>query len=203
MDGRFFISGAITPLPPWRADEDAAFTVELPAADPAQPLHDPPLAARDETVFLLTAAAEIEHALLAQYLYSAYSVQIDDEDDADPRRPVRDVLLQIAREEMGHLVTVQNLLHAVGGPPHLGRDPAPAASGDLPVRLHAGAAVAPGAGQVRHRGEPEPAARSMTPEEKVLLTSIRADAVRANGGQEISHVGRIFDRLECLFTHGA
>ena len=32
------------------------------------PMHDPPLAPRDEVVFLLHTGAEIEHALLVQYL---------------------------------------------------------------------------------------------------------------------------------------
>ena len=42
---------------------------------------DPPLEPRDEVVFLLTAAAEIEHALMVQCLYAAYSVRV-----ADPNR---------------------------------------------------------------------------------------------------------------------
>src|SRR4051812_20360599 len=64
----------------------AAFVAPpLPAATPADisalpttavadlPTHDPPLAPRDEASFLLHVAAEIEHALMVQYLYAAYS----------------------------------------------------------------------------------------------------------------------------------
>ncbi len=35
---------------------------------------DPPMLLRDEIIYLLHTAAEIEHSLMAQYLYSAYSL---------------------------------------------------------------------------------------------------------------------------------
>src|SRR5688572_28878011 len=66
----------------------------------------------DYAVFLLHVAAEIEHALMVQYLYGAYSLggpQVPEQ----YRAVVRDwqtLILGIAKEEMGHLVTVQNLL---------------------------------------------------------------------------------------------
>src|SRR5262245_22689812 len=71
------------------------------------PVHDPPLAPRDEAVFLLHTAAEIEHALLVQYLYAAYSLkskdQIDDNDsEKDKHRKQvqawRQTLMSIAKE---------------------------------------------------------------------------------------------------------
>jgi len=61
-------------------------------------------------VGLLQAAAKIEHALLVQYLYAAYSLTGD-----------RKVVTGVAIEEMAHLLTVQNLLLLLGEPPHLGR----------------------------------------------------------------------------------
>jgi rubrerythrin len=85
-------------------------------------MHDPPLEPRDEVVFLLTAAAEIEHALMVQYLYAAYSVRVPvGGSNENQLRAVQSLLTQIAREEMGHLATVQNLLHLVGGPLNLNR----------------------------------------------------------------------------------
>src|SRR5438045_480047 len=83
------------------------------------PAHDPPLSLHDEAVFLLHVAAEVEHALLVQYLYAAYSLKKPEEVPADKQGLVRGwkkTLLGIAREEMGHLVTVQNLLRLIGGP---------------------------------------------------------------------------------------
>jgi hypothetical protein len=73
---------------------------------------------RDEAAFLLQVGAEIEHALLAQYLYAAYS--LDESQDA-PRRWQKEIL-KIAREEMGHLITVQNLLLLLGAEVYLERE---------------------------------------------------------------------------------
>jgi len=67
------------------------------AIAPAPPLTiEPRLAPSDETAFWLTAAAEIEHALLVQYLFAAYSL---DEAQSEAKS-LKQVLLQIAREEM-------------------------------------------------------------------------------------------------------
>jgi hypothetical protein len=73
---------------------------------------------RDEAVFLLQVGAEIEHALLAQYLYAAYS--LDRSQDAPARW--QEEILEIAREEMGHLITVQNLLLLLGEGVYLERE---------------------------------------------------------------------------------
>ena len=68
----------------------------------------------------LSLAAEVEHALLVQYLYASISITGSQGATDDPRRK----LLTIAIEEMGHLATVQNLLILVGGRNslHLQRD---------------------------------------------------------------------------------
>lgn len=83
------------------------------------PAHDPPLTLHDEAVYLLHIGAEVEHSLLVQYLYAAYSLKKPDEVPPDKQALVRSwkkTLLGIAREEMGHLITVQNLLRLIGGP---------------------------------------------------------------------------------------
>lgn len=59
---------------------------------------------------LLQAAAEIEHALLVQYLYAGYGFSTPNSE-----------ILGIAIEEMSHLMTIQNLLRLIGRAPHLGR----------------------------------------------------------------------------------
>jgi hypothetical protein len=92
------------------------------------PTHDPPLAPRDEMVFLLHTGAEIEHALLVQYLYAAYSLKSHKEVPPEHAKKVRAwkrTLLDIAREEMGHLISVQNLLRLVGGTINLEREDYP------------------------------------------------------------------------------
>ncbi len=69
--------------------------------------------------FLLRRAAEVEHALLVQYLYAAYSLTKE-----------RGIITGIAIEEMWHLMTVQNLLLFLGAPPYLGRQDFGPPSGD-------------------------------------------------------------------------
>jgi hypothetical protein len=92
------------------------------------PTHDPPLAPRDEMVFLLHTGAEIEHALLVQYLYAAYSLKAAEDvpqEHAAQVRAWKRTLLGIAREEMGHLITVQNVLRLIGAPINLEREDYP------------------------------------------------------------------------------
>ena len=83
--------------------------------------------ARSKAIYLLQIAAEVEHALMAQYLYAAYSL-----DEAFARGKVnettrfvdrwkRDIRL-IARQEMAHLATVQNLLIALGAEVYVNRE---------------------------------------------------------------------------------
>ena len=64
----------------------------------------------DKAIRLLQAGAAIEHALLIQYLYAGYGFSPENRD-----------ILNIAIEEMSHLMTVQNLLLLVGAQPDLSR----------------------------------------------------------------------------------
>lgn len=82
---------------------------------------------RDYAIFLLRLAAEIEHGLMVQYLFAAYSLggpNVPPRRQADLRR-WQETILGIAKEEMGHLVTVQNLLTALGGPLQFNREDYP------------------------------------------------------------------------------
>lgn len=85
---------------------------------PTQALQKPPGRSwRDHLCMLLHVGAEIEHALMVEYLYAAYSLggdQVPEEHRGDVRR-WQDGILSTAREEMGHLISVQNLLCLVGG----------------------------------------------------------------------------------------
>ncbi len=76
----------------------------------------------DFAILLLKAGAEVEHSLLVQYLYAAYSInEVDLQDASDTVLRWKTDIRLIAREEMAHLVTVQNLLLAVNQPVHLNR----------------------------------------------------------------------------------
>ena len=82
------------------------------AAAPESP--PPEFSPTDYVHFLLYIDAEIEHGLMVQYLYAAYSL-------GGPQVPERframirgwqEVIIGIAKEEMGHLLSVQNILQA-------------------------------------------------------------------------------------------
>jgi len=79
---------------------------------------------RDWLIRGLHTAAELEHLLMVQYLYAAYSVGGEQLSESDQRFAGgwQDILLAIAKEEMGHLLTVQNILCFVGGPVRFDRD---------------------------------------------------------------------------------
>ena len=82
---------------------------------------------RDYVSYLLHVDAEIEHALMVQYLYAAYSLGGPQVPQAH-RAAVRgwqEIILGIAKEEMGHLISVQNALRLVGSPLNLGREDYP------------------------------------------------------------------------------
>ena len=81
---------------------------------------------RDYLILLLHVAAELEHSLMVQYLYAAYSLggpQARKHEAAVNRW--RAAILGVAKEEMGHLMTVQNLLCLMGGPISFERDDYP------------------------------------------------------------------------------
>lgn len=82
---------------------------------------------KDYLTMLLHIDAEIEHGLMLQYLYSAYSIggpQIPDK-YKDKVKTWQQIILGIAKEEMGHFVSVQNVLKLIGAPLNFGRESYP------------------------------------------------------------------------------
>jgi hypothetical protein len=95
--------------------------------DPVYSKKRPDMSWRDHLIMLLTSGAEVEHALMVQYLYAAYSIN-GDQPTAERRALVegwRASILSVAREEMGHLLTVQNLLVLLGAPISFNREMMP------------------------------------------------------------------------------
>jgi Ferritin-like len=131
-----FPSAAESPTRFLRAEEAAAALAE---SAPAKP---PELSDWDWAVFLLHTAAEVEHALMAQYLYAAYSLGPPfrganiPSDAASMATRWQNVMLGIAREEMAHLATVQNVLRFIGGPLNLEREDFPFRSDLYPFPFH-------------------------------------------------------------------
>ena len=84
---------------------------------------------------LLQVAAAIEHSLMVQYLYSAYSADVIVASGLADSDVWQQQLLTIAREEMGHLITVQNALRLIGAEANWLRDDPPASVPYYPFPL--------------------------------------------------------------------
>src|SRR5436190_3357619 len=86
-----------------------------------------PVASREELVYLLTMGAELEHAIACMYLFASFSLKTDvaeggiTEAQVAMTRRWKRTLKGIAIAEMLHLAEVNNLLTAIGGPPHFRR----------------------------------------------------------------------------------
>ncbi len=81
---------------------------------------------RKELTYLLSQAAELEHGLMCEYLYAAFSLKSTAgpglrQDQVAAVERWRKMILTIAREEMLHWAVVQNLLTAVGSAPYVSR----------------------------------------------------------------------------------
>src|SRR6201996_6517808 len=96
---------------------------------------------REALIYMLCEAAELEHGIMCQYLYAAFSLkQNEDEDLSDAElaaaRRWRKVISHVATQEMLHLALVQNLLSAVGAAPHLSRPNFPHPANHYPAGVH-------------------------------------------------------------------
>lgn len=95
---------------------------------------------REQLLYTLSEASEIEHNLMCCYLYAAWSLKTEPDDDVE--EPIRNELqrwqrsiLRVAVDEMSHLALVANLMNAIGGSAHLHRPNFPIASGYHPAGL--------------------------------------------------------------------
>lgn len=82
---------------------------------------------RDHLLMMLQIDVGLEHALMVQYLYAAYSLGGEQvpPDKRDMVRRWQQTFLSIAKEEMGHLLTVQNIITCMGGSLYLDRQDYP------------------------------------------------------------------------------
>lgn len=96
---------------------------------------------REELVYLLSRASELEHGLACVYLYAAYSLKNDvsegglTADQAQMVRGWKRRLAHVAVEEMLHLAQVSNMLTAIGGAAHFKRVNFPLPSTAFPLGI--------------------------------------------------------------------
>jgi hypothetical protein len=156
------------------------------------------LAPREEAAILLTQAAEVEHALMAQYLYAAYVVRRrhDQQRVRNQCALLRRFMLQLAREEMGHLMSVQNLLRLIGAPLHLGGMAARIHPVTLPFRYTLEPLSARSLAKYITAERPVHVADPIVREKLERIADI---AQEANAGQPVAHIGAIYERLRQIF----
>src|SRR3712207_6587843 len=95
---------------------------------------------RDALIYMLCEAAELEHAIACQYLFAGFSLKRRMEEGLDERqlRAVakwRQVLSEVAVQEMMHLAQVNNLLISIGAAPRVGRPNLPARGRHYPPQV--------------------------------------------------------------------
>jgi Ferritin-like len=81
---------------------------------------------REELIFLLSEASELEHMVMLAYLFAAFSLKTDateglTEEQLEAVRRWERVISEVAAQEMLHLALASNLLTAIGGAPHFSR----------------------------------------------------------------------------------
>src|SRR5260370_6713363 len=93
---------------------------------------------REALIYMLCEAAGLEHGIMCQYLFAAFSLKqstdeglTEDELAAVTRWKKR--IAHVATQEMLHLTLVQNLLSAIGAAPHMTRPNLPHQAGHYPA----------------------------------------------------------------------
>jgi CDGSH-type Zn-finger protein len=100
-----------------------------------------PVETREELLYLLTRASELEHDLACSYLYAGYSIKTRPEeggvthDELLAIRGWKGKIAHVAVEEMLHLGQVANLLTAIGGAPHFARSNFPLPASTFPFGI--------------------------------------------------------------------
>jgi Ferritin-like len=89
-----------------------------------------------ELIRLLREASEVEHSLMLQYLYGAFSLKPAYHSIAGYGNPNANDLLGVAIQEMQHLAAVNRLLVALGAAPHLVREDFPYEPEIYPFEFH-------------------------------------------------------------------
>src|SRR5215469_16848247 len=85
-----------------------------------------PIYTREELVYLLGQACEIEHGLMCEYLYAQFSLKRGLDEGLSPAQLARvqaweAALIGVIKQEMLHLALATNILTAIGAAPHFER----------------------------------------------------------------------------------
>jgi Ferritin-like len=158
---------------------------------------------REELTVALHEAAELEHGLMIQYLFPAFSMKkrLDEGLSAPQQRSARSweaTILHVAVEEMGHLGTVCNLLASIGEGPHFDRPNFPQRSGYYPFDFD----LVPFSDEALYRmlvfelpqGEPLPPPPRVPESERPPTQSVQAFAA-APDPLKYDYVGELYRKI--------
>jgi hypothetical protein len=100
---------------------------------------EPPLRidSREELVYLLGEASEIEHGLLCEYLYAQFSLKRGIDEGVSLEQLARIeawelTMIDVIKQEMLHLALATNILTSIGAAPHFERPNFPILCGWYP-----------------------------------------------------------------------
>lgn len=174
--------------------------------------HEPPIVIehRDALIFLLNEAAELEHAIMCQYLFAAFSMKKSVGEGLTTQQLEQvlrwhKIVMSVAAEEMLHMAQVNNLLLAVGAAPRVGRPNLPHRGRRYPPAVQL-AFVPFGEAAVRHflfLERPEgitlrDADGFEVPDESVPLTTEQDIAPHV---QDFATVGHLYRSIEAGIRH--
>jgi ferritin-like protein len=96
---------------------------------------------REALIYMLCQAAELEHGIMCQYLFAAFSLKQGADEGLTPEELAavtrwRRTIAHVATEEMLHLALVQNVLSAIGAAPHLTRPNLPSPAHHYPAGVY-------------------------------------------------------------------
>jgi CDGSH-type Zn-finger protein/truncated hemoglobin YjbI len=165
---------------------------------------------REALIYMLCEAAELEHGIMCQYLFAAFSLKQATgegltEAEAAAANHWRKQVLHVATQEMLHLALVQNLLTAIGGPPHLIRPNLPQPADHYPAGVQL--ALLPfGERALSHFMFLERPEGMDLADADGLAAVGRAEPLMSEGdivprSQDFATVGHLYRSIEAGFTH--
>ena len=166
---------------------------------------------REALIYMLCEAAELEHGIMCQYLFAAFSLKQSEHEgvsgaelDAATAR-WRKQVSHVAAQEMLHLALVHNLLSAIGAAPHMARPNLPAPASHYPAGVQL--ALLPfGEQALRHFMFLErPEGMDLADAEGLAAVGRAAPMLNERDivprGQDFATVGHLYRSIEAGFAH--
>ena len=165
---------------------------------------------REALIYMLCQAAELEHGIMCQYLFAAFSLKESEDEGLTPDELAavtrwQRQILGVAAGEMLHLALVHNLLSAIGAAPHLSRPNLPAPAGHYPAGVQL--ALLPfGEAALRHFMFLErPEGMDLQDAEGLAAMQTAMPSVNPRDivptGQDFATVGHLYRSIEAGFRH--